>query len=66
MDHAKRNQIDRQRQSDRLATMAERQGNISAQTAQIIAGMGQGKRPPLKRIDPNSPEGRAIAARYTD
>jgi hypothetical protein len=39
----------------------------SAQRQSIIAGMGaagQGKRAPVTRIDPSSPAGVAIAAKY--
>lgn len=46
-------------------TRTELQHQSAGETANIIAGMGQGPRPPCKHIDPNSPEGRAIAARYS-
>lgn len=57
----------RAKQRDHRAnlTSPEIQNRVSAENAKIIAGMGQGPRAPLKRIDPNSPEGRAIAARFT-
>ncbi len=66
MDYAKAKQRDHQRQAERLTSTAEIVANRSGEIARIIAGMGQGKRPPCKRIDPNSAEGRAIAARFSD
>ena len=63
LNHTRAKMRDRQHQP--VLTSPEIFNCIAVDTARIIAGMGQGPRPPCKRIDPNSPEGRAIAARYT-
>lgn len=46
-------------------TRVEAIQRVSEQTADILKGMGKGPKYPCRRINPNSPEGRAIAARYT-
>ena len=48
-----------------VLTTSEMAAKLASDTASIIKGMGHGPRHPCKRISPNSPEGRAIAARYT-
>ncbi len=63
LDHSRARTQQRVNLDRHKETGPEARNRISAETHTIIDGMGRGKPEKVKRIDPNSPEGRAIAER---
>lgn len=75
IDHSRAKTRDQQRKSERASTTREIANKFAHDRAAVLTGMGKGRfskaadqfmgAEPVRRIDPNSPEGRAIAAKFT-